>query len=453
MITSLLLLNGKTVNGCYKDNFNKKDKHGNLIINCNNSLYLIPTTPDKIAKIINCLDENKSSGPNSILKSLKPFFSLWLSKLINLSFEVAIFPDLLKLAKVALIHKKGSKLCHENYRPISLLSTLSKIYEKVLYTRIYSHLTKYKLIYDKQYGFRCNYSTTRALVSLIERIMSLLDSTNFVCGIFIDLEKAFDTINHNILCDKLNYYGLRGNVNKLMKSYLENRKQYVSINGFNSHVNYISCGVPQGSSLDPLLFLIYINDFRLCLNSTEAGHFADDTLIMYANRNMKTIEPVVNYELKLVTQWMKLNKLSLNTDKTNFVLFHSRQNLFDKGNLSIKFNNKKLKLVDCVKYLGMYSDKHLSWDMYINQFSVKLSRVNGILSELRHNAPLDVCLQIYYALFYSHLSYGCGIWGLTTKSNIDIINNVQKRCIRIITFSDFQAHTNQLVIDLKLIES
>ena len=114
-----------------------------MIINCNNSLYLIPTTPDEIAKIINCLDENKSSGPNSIpvfiLKSLKPFFSLRLSKLINLSFEVAIFPDLLKLVKIAPVHKKGSKLCHENCRPISLLSTLSKIYEKVLYTRIYSH--------------------------------------------------------------------------------------------------------------------------------------------------------------------------------------------------------------------------------------------------------------------------------------------------------------------------
>ena len=220
------------------------DKHGNLIINCINSLYLIPTTPDEIAKIINCLDENKSSGPNSIpvfiLKSLKPFISLWLSKLINLSIEVAIFPDLLKLAKIAPIHKKGSNLCHENYRPISLLSTLSQIYEKVLYTRIYSHFTKYKLVYDKQYGFRCNYSTTHALVSLTERIKSLLDSTNFVCGTFIDLEKAFDTVNHNILCDKLNYYGLRGNVNKLMKSYIENRKQYVSINGFNSHVNHIS---------------------------------------------------------------------------------------------------------------------------------------------------------------------------------------------------------------------
>ena len=186
-------------------------------------------------------------------------------------------------------------------------------------------MIKYKIIYDKQYGFRCNYSTTHALVSLTKRIKSLLDSTNFVCGIFIDLEKAFDKVHHNILCDKLNYYCLRGNVNKLMKSYLENRKQYVSINGFNSHVNHISCGVPQGSSFGPLLFLIYINDFRLCLNSTEAGHFADDTLIMYANRNMKTIETVVNYELKLVTQWMKLNKLSLNTDKTNFVLFHSRQ--------------------------------------------------------------------------------------------------------------------------------
>ena len=151
---------------------------------------------------------------------------------------------------------------------------------------------KNKLVYDKQYGFRCHYSTNHALVSLTERIKSLLDSTNFVAGVFVDLEKVFDTVNHNILCDKLNYYGIRGSANKLLKSYLTNRKQYVSVNGFDLYTSNITCGVHQGSSLGPLLFLIYIyiNDFRLCLKNPEAGHFADDTFIMYSNRNIKTIE-------------------------------------------------------------------------------------------------------------------------------------------------------------------
>ena len=264
-------------------------------------MFLSPTNFSEIEKIINSLDANKSTGPNSIpvfiLKFLKPFFSFWLTQLINLSMEVSTFSDLLKTAKIASIHKKESKLNPENYRPISLLSTLCKIYEKVLYVRLYSHLMKNKLVYDKQYGFRCHYSTNHALVSLTERIKSLLDSTNFVAGDIVDLEKAFDTVNHNILCDKLNYYGIRGSANKLLKLYLTNRKQYISVNGFDSYTSNITCGVPQGSSLGPLLFLIYINDFRLCLNKTEAGHFADDTFILYSNRNIKTIETVMNYEL------------------------------------------------------------------------------------------------------------------------------------------------------------
>ena len=229
------------------------------------------------------------SLPPYLLKFFKEFFSYWLTQLVNLSFEVGVFPDMLKSAKVTPIHKKESKLNHLNYRPISLLSVFSKIFEKLIYSRIYLFLTKNKLISNKQFGFRSNYSTNHALVSITERIKSLLDDTQFVCGIFIDLEKAFDTVNHEILCDKLNYYGLRGNVNKLIQSYLTNRKQFVSINGQDSEIRDINYGVPQGSSLGPLLFLIYINDF------------ADDTYILFGNKKLKAIETVMNTELKRVS--------------------------------------------------------------------------------------------------------------------------------------------------------
>ena len=159
----------------------------------------------------------------------------------------------------------------------------------------------------------------------IERIREHIDTGNYVCGVCVDLEKAFDTVNHKRLCEKLNYHGLRVDANRLIQSYLANRKQHVSIDGFESNLRSISCGVPQGSSLGPLLFLIYINDFRLCLEKTETGHFADDTYVIFGSKKIATIETVVNHELKLITKWLRLNKLSLNAGKTELMFFHSKQ--------------------------------------------------------------------------------------------------------------------------------
>ena len=290
------------------------------------------------------------------------------------------------------------------------------------------------------------------MLSITERVKDLVDKGNYVCGVFVDLEKAFDTVNHGILCEKLNHYGLRGNINNLIKSYLSNRKQFVSINGFDCTLRDIICGVPQGSSLGPLLFLIYINDFRLCLDKTETGHFADDTFILYASNKLGQIESVVNCELKLVSKWLRLNKLSLNAGKTELIFFRSKQHKMNYDDISIKFNGVKLTPVDYVKYLGMYVDKFLSWNYQILQLNKKLSRANGILSKLRYYAPLETCLQVYYAIFYSHLVYGCIIWGLTSEENLKKIEVLQRKCIRIITFSDFRSHTNHLFIKHKILK-
>ena len=376
----------------------------------------------------------------------------WLSKIVNICVETGIFPDILKTAKVIPLHKKDSKLDHINYRPISLLSVFSKIYEKLIYSRIYSYLDKCNLIYSKQFGFRGGYSTNHAIISITEHIRNLLDQGEFVCGVFIDLEKAFDTVHHNILCDKLKYYGLRGKVNDLLKSYLSNRKQFVTINGFDSDLKNIDCGVPQGSSLGPLLFLMYINDFRLCLEKTSCGHFADDTFIIYNSKKLKTIETVINTELKGVIKWLGLNKLSLNATKTELIFFHSRRRPVNYDSISIRFNGLKLAPVEHVKYLGMYLDSYLSWEYHIHELSKKLSRANGILSKLRYNSPFKVCLQVYYSIFYSHLIYGCNTWGLTTEENITKIEVLQKKCIRILTFADFNSHTDDIFKDLKIIK-
>ena len=178
---------------------------------------------------------------------------------------------------------------------------------------MYSFLEENKLIYNQQFGFRSNYSTEHALINLTEYIKNLLDSGNIVCGVFIDLEKAFDTVNHEILCQKLIYYGFRGKSQLLIKSFLSNnRKQYVSINDFNSDNQDITCGVPQGSNLGPLLFLLYINDFRFSLCQSNSNHFADDTCILFSSSKLKTIDSILNYDLICASIWFRANRLSLN---------------------------------------------------------------------------------------------------------------------------------------------
>ena len=180
--------------------------------------------------------------------------------------------------------------------------------------------------------------------------------------------------------------------------------------------------------MGPLLFLLYINDFRLCLSETSSGHFADDTFILYNSMKPKTIETIVNTELKQVVKWLRLNRLSLNAGKTELIFFHSMRRTLNYDNLSIKLNGVKLTPVDHVKYLGMYIDKYLSWDFHIHELSKKLSRANGILSKVRHNAPSETCLQVYYAIFFSHLTYGCNVWGLTTQENLNKQKTTEKVC-------------------------
>ena len=420
------------------------------------TFFLSPADKNEIIDIIKLFDINKSLGPNSIpiyiLKVYKEFFSEKLLTLINISLETGTFPDLCKIAKVIPIHKKDDKSNIHNYRPISLLPIFSKILEKIIYKRLYTYFNDNNLIYHQQFGFRAKHSTNHALISLTEEIKSKLDTGHYVGGVFIDLEKAFDTVNHSILCKKLEHYGIRGIPNTLIKSFLSNRKQYVSINGFESNIKEISCGVPQGSTLGPLLFLIYINDFQYSLDKSKASHFADDTNILYASKNIKTIESVLNHELKLASTWLRANKLSLNEDKTKLLIFHSKNKVLKENSISIKLNNIKLSLSKSVNYLGLLIDDCLSWNCHITNLSKKLSRANGILSKLRYNAPKSICISVYYSIFYSYLNYGNSVWTLTSEENLNSVRILQKKCMRIINFSEFNAHTNNLFLTDKLLK-
>ena len=223
------------------------------------------------------------------MKLFKKEFSKPLSDIINLSFNQGVFPNLLKITNVIPIHKKGDKLDCNNYRPISLLSNISKIFEKCMHTRLTNFLQVNKFFFSHQFGFRNGYSTNHALTSLTEMIRKTLDEDKFSCGVFVDLQEAFDTVDHGILLSKRNHYVVRGTSYKWFKSYLTGRQQYTTTAHLKSDVRSINYGVPEGSVLGPILFLLCVNDLNQAIVHSKVHHFADDNNFLYASHSLKKI--------------------------------------------------------------------------------------------------------------------------------------------------------------------
>jgi hypothetical protein len=244
-----------------------------------------------------------------------------LSIIVDTVLSSGIHPENLKICKVIPIFKKGSKLLPANYRPISLLSNINKIIEKVVFKRIFSHVQSNNLIHKNQYGFRPKHSTNHALINITETVRNALDENKFACAVFIDFQKAFDTVNHKILLQKLNYFGITGTIKEWLSSYLTNRKHFVSILGFDSQPQEIEHGVPQGSVLGPLLFLLYINDLHRAIKFSKTYHFADDTNLLNINSSIFSIKSQLNRDLKSMNLWLLANKISLNATKTELIFF------------------------------------------------------------------------------------------------------------------------------------
>ena len=318
--------------------------------------------------------------------------------------------------------------------------------------RLDTFLNLSEIIYNFQFGFRKNYSTNHALLSIVEQIRSALDKNMFTCGVFIDLEKAFDTVNHQILLSKLNHYGIRGVANKWFSSYLSNRYQKVSLNGESSQRLPITCGVPQGSILGPLLFLLYINDMHLAMEHSIIYHFADDTNLLYSCKSFKVLRKNVNKDLQLLYDWLCANRLSLNAGKTEFIVFRPARHKTSER-LTLKLHRTKLFESSKIKYLGLILDNKLSWKDHIAELSKKLSRAVGLLYKVRHVCPTAVLRSLYYSLFNSHLSYGLVLWGNANRTYIDKIRSLQKRALRSIVFAnnDNSTDINCIHFDLKVL--
>ena len=439
LLVTFLPLFAETVHSKIK--FSNKSFKTFLSSEINDSLLITFTKKEEIYKIISSLNSNKSCGSNSIptkVLHLQDQISNHLATVCNLSFSSGVFPAFLKTTKVIPIHKQNSKLEVSNYRPISLLSNIDKIFEKLMHSRLIEFLEEKQILHYRQFGFRKDFSTNHAILTLLESIQKALDDGQFACGIFIDLEKAFDTVSHDILLEKLNHYDIRGIANDWFWSYLSDRTQFISINGFNSDYKTVKYGVPQGSVLGPLLFLIFINDLNIAIKNSETFHFADDTCLLNIKDSIKKINKVVNKDLKFLIQWLHANKISLNVAKTEVIIFRRKKKQLD-FDLNLKICGKKLQASSYVKYLGIYLDQYLDWSPHANHLSDKLIKTNAMLCKLCHYVNEATIKSIYYVVFHSHLSYVCTAWGqnLNPKHRINLL---QKKAMRITSFAHYDAH-------------
>ena len=278
-----------------------------------------------------------------------------------------------------------------------------------------------------------------------------MDESAYAIGVFIDLQKAFDTVDHEILLSKLCHYGIRGTSNNWFRSYLTNRQQFVTVNGKDSDLRIMKFGVSQGSVLGPLLFLIYINDLYLSIKHSTARHFADDTCLLIHHKSLKKIKKLLNRDLKSLNEWLKANKISLNAGKTEILIFrhHKKPLNYD---LKIKLDGKRLYPSKYVKYLGILIDSQLNWSYHVKSLVPKLARANGMLAKIRHYVNKDSLRNIYFAIFNSIMSYGAHVWGQSVNAHVKRIIKLQDKSIRLINFAKYHEPPSKLYQTSKILK-
>ena len=411
----------------------------------------------QLCKVFGKFKTSKGCGTDGIasyfLKIALPVISESLCDIFNLSIATGCFPDSWKIARVAPIFKSGQTNDRSNYRPISVLPVLARVFEKLIFNQLYDYLDKNKHLFSNQSGFRALHSVVTCLLNNTDDWYVNMDNGRYTANIFIDLKKAFDTVDHDILLAKLRKYGVENLELTWFTSYLTSRKQFCKVNGICSKTEDIRCGVPQGSCLGPLLFLIYINDLPFSLNKGRVTMYADDTSISYSSSSLADINQTLNSELNELKQWLQGNKLSLNVLKTQALIVGSQPKIKKISDKTVDhpqffIGDSQVENVDRTKYLGVMIDRSLNWDEHINNLRTKVSRAIGFLKYSRKFLPQNTLCEMYRGIVEPHFRFCCSVWGCCGVTKLQTLQKLQNRAARIVVKSSFDAPAMPIIRSL-----
>lgn len=397
-------------------------------LHVSNSIFVPYICVENVETIINKIKNKNCAGVDNlsqkIIKSIKPVILDSLTYLINISLEKGIFPDPFKLALIIPLHKKGERNNIDNYRQISLLSEVSKILERIVYDIINDFNDKYNILTLSQHGFRKNKSVETASTNLLTHVYNELDKGNYVISIMFDLAKAFDSLNHNLILTKLNILGIRGTLLEWIKSYLEQRKLLVRVDSIISDTYPVSLGVPQGSVLGPLLFLLFINDLPKHITG-KVIMFADDTTVTVAGKSLEELQENARRVFVQMETWCYKNSLILNKDKTVSLHFHLSRSLPTDitHNFPFKFDTH-------TKLLGTWLDANMSFEHHISHVCNQLNKAFYAILHMKDYLDEKRLIDLYYAFAFCHLSYNILSWGKSVHNSRVFV--AQKRILRLI---------------------
>ena len=389
----------------------------------------------ELIELLSDIDFTKSSAieylSSTILKDALITLIDQFRFILNLSFSQGIFPDKWKISQITPLPKDGDLSLCNNYRPISLLPLPGKIAEKIAHSRISQYLETNEILNKKQGGFRKNNSTINSVSEFTHEIFTAINSTNISLATLIDFSKAFDTVNHQILFKKLKHYGIQNKNLEWLQNYLLNRQQCTSVNGSTSDLSDITCGVPQGSILGPLLFLIYINDLSDVISNTSMYLYADYTVLLSINKDIHDCYTNIQSDLAHINLWCRRNKLSLNIKKTKCMLFGSRVRLKNSRCPKLNINDVNIDFVHQYKYLGVILDPHLTFNKHLNNIIKITAHKINLLAKVRQYLTETASLRIYKTMILPYFDYGDILYDSSSKKLLDKLDGLQHRAVKI----------------------